>query len=102
MEMNENKNGCGENKSGCGGCGGCGYHHKHMMKWLVKIVLAVLIFSFGYQIGEMKGMLRSQFGGYRHGGFAMPMMYGEYWGDTQVGAEGGNVGLQAPQGPATK
>ncbi len=82
IEMN-NENGCGcEQKNSCGGCGH--HKHKHMIKWAIKVAVLVLVFCFGFQMGEMKGMLRSQFGGYKKfhgGGWAMPMMYGGGYND---------------------
>ena len=86
MENNSNEN-HGSMKMGAGLCNsaggcGCGHHHMHIMKWLIKIAVLIIIFCFAFQMGELKGMLRSQdFGGYGHRGgiYAQPMMGGGYY-----------------------
>ena len=55
----------------CGCNAGCGEHHKHMMKLFIKIALLVILFSFAYQMGELKGMLRSE---YMHSNYGTRMM----------------------------
>lgn len=42
-----------------GACG-CGEHHKHIMKGFLKLAIAVILFCFAFQMGELKGMLRSE------------------------------------------
>ena len=71
MENNQSEKGnmCMCNHGSCG----CGHSHKHFIKWLVKIAFAVVIFSLGFVMGEMKGMLvESGFSNFHHG----EMMYG--------------------------
>ncbi len=87
MENIENKS-CG--MCSCGGNCGCGHHHKHMMKWLIKIALLVIVFCFAFKMGELKGMLEARgFGGYRYG---PAMMYGN--------GAAYDTGI-APSGPVT-
>jgi hypothetical protein len=85
---NKETNVCGMN--GCTGCG-CGHHHMHIMKWIVKIAVVALIFSFAFKMGELKGMLESR--GYDNSGYGHRygggMMYGAYGTDYGPGFESG-------------
>ena len=44
--------------------GRCGYGGRHHMgmRLIVKILVLVIVFCFGYQLGEIKGTLRSTYG----------------------------------------
>lgn len=95
-----------EQKNECGGYEqhSCHGKHKHMTKLITKIAIGLLIFWFGVQFGEMKGMLKSQFGGYkyRHGG-VMPMMYGGGYGNGYWQEEiPVDSGASAEKAPAVK
>lgn len=69
----------------CGGMNGCGGHHMgfHILRWVLGIIIILMVFSFGVQIGEFKsafeggqygsrGMMRYNYG------YQQPvnMMYG--------------------------
>ena len=101
--------GCGCSKMGAGMCGGksacgCGHDHAHVMKWLVKIALLVIVFSFAFKMGELKGMLENR--GFMMRGYqpvGMMYRYGtDYTGSTQGGAglEDGTTAPVAPSAPA--
>lgn len=71
MENEQKKGDMNEGGHTCGhmGCG-CGHHHKHALKWIIKIAALVLVFCFAFQMGELKGMMlssRGYSGGYRTG-----------------------------------
>ena len=75
--MNMENNTCEGGKCNGGGCDGCGSCHGNMMshgccggkkchlvKMIIRIVIIVIIFCVGIQIGELKSMMRSNnFGG---------------------------------------
>lgn len=66
------------------GC--CGHRHKHAGKWLIKIIVIILIFCFGFQMGELKGMLRGSYSHRSYDRFQGGMMYPGYgsgWGTAQ-------------------
>ncbi len=74
---NTEKHTCG--MGGCGGTCGCGHHHMHILKWILKIAVLVIIFSFAFRMGELRGMLESHgYGNFGHGG----MMYYGYGNDA--------------------
>jgi len=59
-------------KSPCGGNmmgHGCHGMKRCIMKKIVILVMMLIIFCLGYQLGEIKGMLRSEYG------FRSPRMY---------------------------
>ena len=69
----------------CGGMNGCGGHHMgfHILRWVLGIIIILMVFSFGVQIGEFKsafesgqygsrGMMRYNYG-YQQ---PAPVMYG--------------------------
>ena len=111
METNQ-----GENKENCGGgnchmgsgmcggsnhvCGTCGHNHGHVFKWIAKIVLLIIVFCFAFQMGELKGMLRSE-GGYgsRHAYPAMMYTYGTDYSNGAQGGTGIENGATAPSTP---
>ncbi len=90
MNMENQKEMCGGGMCGhggaCGHGGMCGHGH-HIMKWLFKLIVIMLVFCLGFEMGELKGMLRSS---EMHHGFygASPMMYGvttdSSWGNDGV------------------
>ena len=66
-----------------GNWNGCGGHHMgfHILRWVLGIIIILMVFGFGVQIGEFKSALES--GGYGHHGmmrygYAQPVgvMYG--------------------------
>lgn len=106
---------CNENKCEGGVCklemgghdekGGCGHHHKHMMKWLIKIIVLVVLLCGAFQMGELKGMLRGQYGHMNrgfYGGYGGGMMYNNAWGDIQplYGTDGAGPASTNPVTPA--
>jgi len=59
--------------SGCGDCGSWGHglgmgtcSHNHWAHIIIKIFVAIFIFWAGVQFGELKGMIRADYG-YGHG-----------------------------------
>ena len=69
---------CSSEKGGQGAMCGCGCKqggHRHLLKWLLKIVVLVIVFCFAFQMGEMKAMLNSynhmRQEGYSRGGMMM-------------------------------
>ncbi len=65
----------------CGGCGhGCNKNHLHVLKWVIKITILVIVFCFAFKIGELKGMLESRgYGDFRnHPGSKMMYSGGTY------------------------
>ncbi len=83
---NNTQNTCAECANHNHGMCGYGWHHMHGSKslivWLIKIAVLVLVFSFAFKMGELKGMLEAG-GGYHHhgwGGNGGDMMYDQsYW-----------------------
>jgi hypothetical protein len=45
----------------CGGMNGCGGHHMgfHILRWVLGIIIILMVFSFGVQIGEFKSAFES-------------------------------------------
>jgi hypothetical protein len=72
---------CGGNCEG-GSCGGmhmhgchCGKHH--FLKVIFKLVILIIIFWCGFQLGEMTGFIRGEYGrGAMGGGFGTMRSYG--------------------------
>lgn len=72
IEKKEGENMC--KSSGCGGCcsgvgcmhgmHGCHGGRRHLLRLILKIVIVIIIFSCGFKLGEMTGIIRS---GYGHG-----------------------------------
>ncbi len=53
----------------------CGGHNHHLLRWLLGMLILVLVFWMGMEIGEFKGSLGGEgFGGSRHMRFNKPMM----------------------------
>lgn len=94
MENKEGNKGCG--MGSCSGCG-CGHHHMRIMRSLIKVALAVIIFSFAFKMGELKGMLESRGyeGGYYRGGGMM------LYGNDRVFNQGTRVAPASPSLPVT-
>ena len=96
-------------ESGCG-CGqhSCGMgHHKHkMFKKIFMLVIILIAFCFGMQLGELKGELRAYHGGSSHmrsfgnySNYPMPMMGfdgGNQSGSTWTTAPTPTIPLGAP------
>jgi hypothetical protein len=53
---------CPCNAHGCGMCGDMHGYKKHMMVKILIIVLLIMAFSLGMEIGELKGEIRSSYG----------------------------------------
>ena len=65
---------CGSGNGRCGKCGhGCGFGGRHLIRWILGIIIITWVFSIGMRIGEMKASM--QFGGGYGYGHRMPMMY---------------------------
>lgn len=58
----------------CGTCEGMHGHKKHMMVKIFMLVVIILAFCLGNQIGELKGELR---GSYGHGKYGRMMNWGD-------------------------
>lgn len=71
---------CGSGMDGrCGKCGhACGFGGRHILRWILGIIIIFWVFSIGMKIGEFKSALEGNSPYYyshiRYGG--MPMMYG--------------------------
>ena len=48
--------------AGNGNWGG-GHHRSFFLRMLLGIIILVIVFSVGVKVGELKGMLESQYGG---------------------------------------
>jgi len=71
---NMDKKECGDvckNSSCSGCCGGMGCMHgmhgccgrkRHLLKIILKIVIVIIIFSCGFKLGEMTGIIRAEYG----------------------------------------
>ena len=80
---------------GHGCCGG----RRHLVKIILKIVIVVLIFWCGFKLGEISGSIRTEYGGYRMGGFKMMQGgWNGYYDNTPISNP--SAGTQLP--PATK
>jgi hypothetical protein len=67
MQENEQQNGQWHGgKCNCHGWNGCGGHHMgfHILRWVLGIIIILMTFSFGVQIGEFKSALENS--GYGH------------------------------------
>ena len=50
---------CGSCNHGCMmGHGCCGWNKRHMIKKIIMIVLLIVVFCFGIQVGELKSAMR--------------------------------------------
>ena len=63
---------CGHNCAGgscsCGMHMDCGHHsRKYLLKVILKLIILALIFMFGFQLGQMTGYIKAQYGGYEYG-----------------------------------
>jgi hypothetical protein len=71
---------CGHCDSCCsGGFGAMG--HRGPLHWVIKVVIAVIIFWLGMQFGELSAAARFpgyMMRGYGYGGYGPSMMYGGY------------------------
>ena len=78
---------CGCNMSMANGCAcGCGGRHRaHIVRFVLGLVLLIIVFCFGVNIGELRGELRAT----RHAEYKnhRNMMYEDYGGyDNYYGA----------------
>ena len=101
---------CNGGKCGHGSCmmsNSMGFNqmHMHSIKWLVRIIMATIIFCVGVKFGELKGMLEVRGeGSYHRGG----MMYGSNGGfevqpyQLNVSTDAGTVAPAPSTAPKTK
>ena len=76
----------------CGGMNGCGGHHMgfHILRWVLGIIVILMVFGFGVQIGEFKSAFEN--GGYGYHGM-MRYNYG-YQPVQMMSGVGGTVTTQ--------
>jgi hypothetical protein len=76
--MEENK--CMCNKCGCGTCtvenvmNGhkmCGTGYNHLIKFILKLFILMIIFCFGFRLGEISGMIHGSRSHMMKGGYEM-------------------------------
>ena len=101
MQENEQQQNWGGHKCHCHGgmCGnwnGCGGHHIgfHILRWVLGIVIILMVFGFGVQIGEFKAAFEGGGYGYHGGmmrGYQQPVNMMYYGGTGQVTAPAGTV-----------
>lgn len=105
---NVDKKECGE-KMMCDSCSGCGMqkmdgccHGKHYhKKMIMKLLVVIIIFACGFKLGELTGMLHSQYGyGMMRGGDSFRMMRG-YNGDGYQNQNIPDAGTIPPVAPAS-
>jgi hypothetical protein len=59
---------CGHSCAGgsCGGCGmqmhGCHGGRHHIVRMILKLILVALIFCFGFNLGQMTGFIKAEYG----------------------------------------
>jgi hypothetical protein len=95
---------CGSGSGRCGKCGhACGFGGRHLLRWILGILIITWVFSIGMKVGEMKAVFEGSGYGdhfYYRSGPVMPMMYGNQ------GAAAGTVffssSAAAPAGEAGK
>lgn len=85
---------CPCNSHGCGMCGDDHGFKKHMMVKILMIVIIIMAFSLGMEIGELKGQLRSSYG--IHGS----MMRWDKDGNYEYGMMGGYNKIPVKESPA--
>ncbi len=94
MQENEQQNWCGH-KCHNGMCGCMGHHMGfHILRWVLGIIVILMSFGFGVQIGEFKAAFESGYG-YRHHNmmyYSQPSMMGGY----QYGREDVSAGVAVP------
>lgn len=76
--MDKKECGCAEGKCMCGGAmghmHGCHSRH-HLVKVILKLVIIIIIFWCGYQLGMMTGYIKAEYGGgMMRGGFGHVQM----------------------------
>lgn len=65
---------CGSGNGRCGKCGNmCGFGGRHLIRWILGIIIITWVFSIGMKFGELKASLDQYGYGYDHR--VMPMMY---------------------------
>lgn len=76
---------CGSGNGRCGRCGNmCGFGGRHILRWVLGILIITWVFSIGMRFGEMKAYLDQTGYGYgNHYYRAMPMMGGASWSTGQ-------------------
>ena len=67
---------CGSGNGRCGKCGNmCGFGGKHILRWILGIIIITWVFCIGMKFGELKAGLDRYYYGYSSRS-VMPMMYG--------------------------
>jgi len=103
MENNKSGNGvCEMGGDACGNGCGCKHHHMHILKWLIKIVIVVIIFSFGVKLGEMKGEIEAYSGHHAYRGGMMLQNSGYYGAGQGMMMEDGTGVMPSPTAPAAQ
>lgn len=80
---------CGHSCAGgsCGGCGGMQMHgchggRHHIVRMILKLILIALIFCFGFNLGQMTGFIKAEYGrglgGENNYGYGMMRGYNGY------------------------
>ena len=72
---------CGSGNGRCGKCGHyCGFGGRHILRWILGIIIITWVFSLGMKFGEFKSVFGGEYGGYGYNRMmrvqSMPMMYG--------------------------
>lgn len=91
-ENNHNKvcDVCGSGDGRCGMCGNmCGFSGRHILRWILGIIIITWVFCIGMKMGELKAYLEQSGSGYGHrymmyrnSPVPMPMMGGATWGSA--------------------
>jgi len=91
MQENEQQQNWGSHKCHNGMCGCVGHHMGfHILRWVLGIIVILMVFGFGVQIGEFKAAFES--GNYGH---RQMMRYG-YQPVQMYGSQSGGVSTPAP------
>ena len=101
----QNGGGCCQGGSCGGNCGGgyggwCRGHKHFLLRWVLMLVILGGTFCLGVKVGELKSLLKSEFG-YGHGGYGYRMMQGS--GDTwnyPVMMKGQSMPMMQSESPA--
>lgn len=98
MQENEQQQNWGGHKCQNGMCGCMGHHMGfHILRWVLAIIVILMVFGFGVQIGEYKAAFE---GGqmYRHG----MMRYEGYQQQAPIMMYSGSGAVPAVQGASLK
>ena len=66
------------------GCHGCHGGKRHLLKVLLKLIILALIFMFGFNLGQMTGFIKAEYGRGALGGGNNWRMMGGYTTPTPV------------------